>query len=96
MMILAYRPFDLGDFADAAGVRGRVDDMSLVNAALITFDNQTIVVSNNMIWQSAITNLTAQRTRRIDLEFGIASGDDIDRAEQVLRDVVVSHETVLD
>jgi len=96
VMILAYRPFDVGDVVDAAGVRGRVNNMSLVNTTFMTLDNQTIVVPNNLIWQSVITNLTAQTTRRIDLEFGISYGDDIEKAEQVLRDVVTSHEAVLD
>ena len=70
LMILVYRPFDVGDFVDAGGVRGRVDRMSLVNTTFKTLDNQVIIVPNNMIWQQVITNITAQRTRRVDLTFG--------------------------
>jgi small conductance mechanosensitive channel len=96
VMILIYRPFDVGDFVDAAGVRGRVNHMSLVNTTFMTLDNQTLVVPNNMIWQSVITNITAQRTRRVDLTFGISYSDDIEKAEAVLLDILDKHDAVLD
>jgi small conductance mechanosensitive channel len=95
MMILVYRPFDVGDFVQAGGVTGKVDRMSLVNTTFKTFDNQVIVVPNNMIWQQAVINLTAQRTRRVDFTFSISYGDDIDKAKAILREVVDSHEAVL-
>jgi small conductance mechanosensitive channel len=96
IMILMYRPFDVGDVVDAAGVRGRVSSMSLVNTTFMTLDNQRLVVPNNMIWQSVITNVTAQRTRRVDLLFGISYGDDIEKAEKVLWDILKENEAVLD
>ena len=96
IMILMYRPFDVGDVVDAAGVRGRVSSMSLVNTTFMTLDNQRLVVPNNMIWQSVITNVTAQRTRRVDLLFGISYGDDIEKAEKVLWDILNENEAVLD
>jgi small conductance mechanosensitive channel len=96
MMILVYRPFDVGDTVEAGGVRGKVSHMSLVNTTFLTFDNQRLVVPNNLIWQTVITNVTAQHQRRIDLTFGISYGDDIEKAERVLREIVDEHEAVLD
>jgi small conductance mechanosensitive channel len=96
MMILVYRPFDVGDTVEAGGVRGKVSHMSLVNTTFMTFDNQRLVVPNNLIWQTVITNVTAQHQRRIDLTFGISYGDDIEKAERVLREIVDEHEAVLD
>jgi small conductance mechanosensitive channel len=96
VMILLYRPFDVGDTVDAGGVRGKVSHMSLVNTTFMTFDNQSLVVPNNNIWGAVITNVTAQRTRRVDLMFGISYGDDIDKAEKVLHEIVESHDAVLD
>ena len=88
MMILVYRPFDVGDFVEAGGVTGKVDRMSLVNSTFKTLDNQVVVVPNNVIWQNVIINLTAQRTRRVDLTFSISYGDDIDKAKAILKDIV--------
>lgn len=96
MMILMYRPFDVGDTVEAGGIKGRVNKMSLVNTTFLTLDNQKLIVPNNLLWQSVIINVTAQRTRRIDLMFGIAYGDDIEKAEKILQAIVDDHEAVLD
>jgi small conductance mechanosensitive channel len=96
MMILLYRPFDVGDLVDAGGVNGKVSHMSLVSTTFMTLDNKRLVVPNNLIWGSVITNVTAQTTRRVDLVFGISYQDDIEVAEQVLREVVTDYPTVLE
>jgi small conductance mechanosensitive channel len=96
MLILLYRPFDVGDVVEAGGVRGTVKNMSLVNTTFMTLDNQRLIVPNNLIWGSVITNVTAQRTRRIDLVFGISYEDDLEKAEKVLQNIIEEHEAVLD
>ena len=95
LMILIYRPFDVGDIVDVNGTLGTVRHMSLVNTTIHTFDNQSVIVPNNQIWQNAIKNLTGQDTRRVDMTFGISYGDDIEKAERVLREIVASNENVL-
>lgn len=95
IMILLYRPFDVGDVVEAGGVSGKVSHMSLVNTTFMTFDNQKLVVPNKSIWGSVITNVTAQGERRVDLKFGISYGDDIEKAEKVLREIVNAHQAVL-
>ena len=96
LMILVYRPFDVGDYVEAGGITGRVDRMSLVNTTFKTLDNQVIVVPNNMIWQQVITNITAQTTRRVDLTFGISYSDDIDKAKEILWDVIRNYDGILE
>jgi small conductance mechanosensitive channel len=96
MLILIYRPFDVDDVIEAGGVSGRVSEMSLVNTTFLTFDNQTIIVPNGKIWGDVIKNVTAQTVRRIDLVFGIAYSDDIEKAEKVMAEVVAAHPAVLD
>ena len=94
-MILIYRPYDVDDFVEVAGVSGLVKKMNLVSTTINTFDNQTLVIPNSKIWGDVIKNVTAQRTRRVDLVFGISYGDDIDKAERILREIVESHDKVL-
>jgi len=96
MMILIYRPFDVDDYVEAAGISGLVSNMSLVNTTILTFDNQTIVVPNNKIWGDVIRNVTAQKTRRVDLVFGISYDDDIPKAEKILQEIVAAQDAVLD
>ena len=96
MMILVYRPFDVGDVIEAGGTVGTVKEMSLVSTTVLTFDNQRLIVPNKKIWGDTIQNVTSETTRRVDLVFGIGYSEDIEQAEQVLRDIVVTHELVLD
>ena len=96
MMILLYRPYDVGDLIEAGGVFGKVSHMSLVNTTILTVDNQTLVMPNTKIWGDVIKNVTAQKIRRVDMVFGIGYGDDIPKAEKVLKDIIESHEKVLE
>jgi len=96
VMILVYRPFDVGDMIDcAAGVFGKVSHMNLVSTTILTIDNQTKIVPNGKIWGDVITNVTAQKERRVDLVFGIAYGDDVAHAEEVMWSVVKEHPKIL-
>jgi len=95
MMILIYRPFDVGDVIEAGGVMGKVDQMNLVATMVLTPDNQLLVVPNKQIWGGVIRNVTHNQTRRVDLTFGIGYSDDISKAEKVLAEIVSSHEKVL-
>jgi small conductance mechanosensitive channel len=94
-MILFYRPYDVDDFVEVAGAIGLVKKMTLVSTTINTFDNQTLIIPNSKIWGDVIKNVTAQKTRRVDLEFGISYSDDIERTERILKEIVESHEKVL-
>ncbi|EGR2606710.1 MULTISPECIES: mechanosensitive ion channel family protein [Vibrio] len=95
MMLLIYRPFDVGDFVYAGGVDGKVSHMSLVNTTIRTFDNQIIIVPNSKIWGDVIKNVTHERIRRVDMVFGIGYADDLLKAESVLSDIITAHPSVL-
>jgi small conductance mechanosensitive channel len=95
IMILLYRPYDIGDVVSAGGTTGKVEAMTLVSTTFCTPDNQVVVVPNNAIWGSTITNITARDTRRCDMTIGVGYGDDLDHAETVLMDVVTAHALVL-
>jgi small conductance mechanosensitive channel len=96
VMILLYRPYDVGDLIEAAGAFGKVSDMSLVSTTILTLDHQTLVIPNNKIWGDVIKNVTAQRERRVDMVFGIAYSDDIPHAERVLQEILADCDLVLD
>ena len=96
VMILLYRPYDVGDLVDVGGVEGRVHKMNLVSTSLLTLDNQLFVVPNTKIWGDVIKNVTDQKTRRVDMVFGISYSDDIPKAESILEDILKLHEKVLD
>lgn len=95
VMILLYRPFDVGHVISTAGVTGKVESMSLVSTTVKTPDNQTVVVPNNSIWGGVITNITGNDTRRLDMVFGIGYSDDIPKAKQLLQSIVERDQRIL-
>lgn len=95
MMILIYRPYDVGDLINAAGVTGKVSQMSLVSTTIKTLDNQRLIIPNNKIWGDTINNITVEHQRRVDMTFGIGYGDDIEKAEKVLISIVDKHPKIL-
>ncbi len=95
ILMLIYRPFDVGDFVNVAGVLGKAESMNLLSTQLRTPDNQLIIVPNNSVWGDVITNVTGITQRRVDLVFGIGYDDDIDKAQQILEEIVGGHELVL-
>jgi small conductance mechanosensitive channel len=82
IMILIYRPYDVGDLV-------------IVSTTLMTLDNQKVVVPNNMIWGDKITNATGSDKRRVDMVFGIGYSDDIAKAQKILEEILVKHAAVL-
>ena len=94
--ILVYRPYDEGDIVQAGGVTGTVKAMGLANTTIVTFDNRRLFVPNRKIWAEVIENRSAETTRRVDTIVRIGYGEDVDRALEAIREIVVEHEMVLD
>ena len=94
MMIMIYRPFDVDDYVNVAGVEGTVKEMSLVSTKLLTYDNEVLIIPNKKAWSETIINYTDRHIRRVDLVFGIGY-DDIDHATDVLKQITSEHERVL-
>jgi small conductance mechanosensitive channel len=95
ILMLIYRPFDVGEVISVAGVLGKVESMNLLSTQLRTPDNQLVIVPNNSVWGDVITNITGITQRRVDLVFGIGYSDDIDKAQRILEEIVSEHELVL-
>jgi small conductance mechanosensitive channel len=95
VMLILFRPFKVGDAVTVAGETGAVEEITIFNTVLNTFDNQKKIIPNGMITSSTITNITANDTRRIDMVYGISYDDDIKAAEKILTDVVTAESKVL-
>ena len=96
VMLVLFRPFAKGDFVDAGGILGTVDQIQLVSTILNTPDNKQIIVPNSLMYTSAITNYSAKDTRRVDMVIGVGYNDDLKVAASVLEKVCREHPQVLD
>ena len=80
VMMLAFRPFNVGDFVDTGGHSGTVTAMTLFTTELATVDNRQIIIPNGRVFDNPIVNFSAHPERRVDLVFGVSYSADLDKA----------------
>jgi small conductance mechanosensitive channel len=95
VMILLFKPYEVGDFIEAQGFMGTVQEIQIFTTILTTPDNRKVIIPNSPLATGSITNFTAMPIRRIDFSFGIAYHDDIDKAKEVLQKMADGDERVL-
>jgi small conductance mechanosensitive channel len=95
VMLLIFRPIKAGDFIEAGGVMGSVKEIRLFNTIMATPDNVHMVVPNGKIFNDTIKNFSVNDTRRVDLTVGIGYGDSIERAMEVLLEVMRADDRII-
>lgn len=95
VMIVIFRPFQIGDYITAGGHSGTVSNITLFFTELTTPDNQGIIIPNNDMWSKPIVNSSAHPTRRCDLVFSVAYDTNLEKAEAAIRRVVDADARVL-
>lgn len=96
VIILLMKPYKVGDVIEAQGFIGSVAEIQIFNTILKTWDNKTIVIPNSQLSNNSLVNYTTEPVRKVEWVFGISYGDDIDKARQIIKDVVYADERVLD
>ena len=95
VLIVAFRPYKVGDFIEGGGVSGSVDEVQIFTTVLKTPDNKKVIIPNSQIMNGIITNYSAHDTRRVDLVFGCGYGDDIDKVYKVLEEIIAAENRIL-
>jgi len=95
VLILVLRPFKIGDYIDSAGVAGTVKDIQLFTTVLATPDNIKILVPNGKIFGDVIKNVSAYDTRRVDLVIGIGYTSDIQKAYDIMMNLIKEDSRIL-
>jgi small conductance mechanosensitive channel len=95
VMLLIFRPFNVGELIRVAGQLGTVDALQLFTTDLKTLDNRKLVVPNSQIFGAVIENLTCHPTRRVDIPVGVTYSADVDETRRVLEQVPAKVEQVL-
>ena len=95
VLMIIFRPFKVGDFIEGAGTAGVVEEIQIFTTQLTTPDNKTIIIPNAKLTAENIVNFSTKGTRRADMVFGIGYEDDIDKARDIITDILSSDERVL-
>ena len=96
VMLLTFRPFNVGDSVEVGGGKGTVREVGIFTCLLTTGDNVHIRIPNSKIFGQTIINYSSSDTRRIDLVVGVSYEDDLGLAIQICRDLLGSDDRVLD
>jgi small conductance mechanosensitive channel len=94
IMLLFLRPFRVGDYIDAEGLSGTINEIGLFTTHMRTYDGIYLEVPNAKIWNRAILNYSRVEARRLDVVVGISYGDDIDKAQAALLELMTSDSRV--
>jgi small conductance mechanosensitive channel len=92
VMILAFKPFKVGDTILTQGMQGKVNEIQIFNTYLHTSDNKVIILPNGPVANGNITNFTREDKRRLDLTFAISYGDNLKKVKDLLS-IYVSKDT---
>lgn len=95
VMIMLFRPFKTGDFVEAGGVMGSVKEIQIFSTTIATPDNKRITVPNGQMYGGVITNFNGYDTRRVDMTMGIGYNSDINKAMEIINDLLKKDERVL-
>ena len=95
IMLILFKPFTKGDFVEAAGISGIIENIRIFNTVMRTGDNREITVPNSHIYSGIITNYSVRDSRRIDLVIGIGYDDNIGKAKMLIEDIISKDERVL-
>jgi small conductance mechanosensitive channel len=95
VMILLFKPYEVGHFIEAQGFMGTVKEIQIFTTVLNTPDNRKVIIPNSPLATGSITNFSAMPTRRIDFSFGIGYGDNIDKAKDILLKMAQKDDRVL-
>ena len=96
MILLAFKPFKVGDFIDAQGIFGRVTEISIVHTKIVTTDNREITVPNGSLSNGTIDNYSSRNPHRLSLKFNVPYGTDIDQVRSILLELVKQQPKILD
>jgi small conductance mechanosensitive channel len=96
VMLVLFRPFSKGDYVQAGGTSGTVDEVGIFTTVLNTPDNRRVIVPNGQITNDTITNFSAHSTRRLDLIVGVSYDDDLQAARKAIEQTLRRHEKVLE
>ena len=96
VMLILFKPFKVGDFVDAGGSTGVVEEIQLFSTMVRTGDNVLMIIPNAQVTGGTITNYSAKETRRVDLVVGCGYGDDLKAVKQFLEELVAGDDRILE
>jgi len=95
VVILLFKPYRVNDFIEAQGYTGVVKEIQIFTTILLTPDNKTVIIPNGSLATGSLINYSAEPTRRVDFSYGIAYGDSVQKAREIIMGVIATDDRIL-
>lgn len=95
VVILLFKPYRVNDFIEAQGYTGVVKEIQIFTTILLTPDNKTVIIPNGSLATGSLINYSAEPTRRVDFSYGIAYGDSVQKAREIIMGVIATEDRIL-
>ena len=94
-LLILFRPFKAGDFIQAAGSAGTIEEIQMLYTQLKTPDNIKVVIPNGKLMGDIIINYSANNTRRAEWIFGVGYNDDMKKVRSILNSLIEGEKRIL-
>lgn len=96
LVILLFKPYKVGDWIESQNFSGTVREIQIFHTILTTADNKLVYVPNGALSSGVVTNYNTQETRRVEWVVGVDYGEDYDKVDRVVREVLAADNRILD
>ena len=95
IQIVITKPFQVGHYIHLNNVEGTVTRVEIMDSTLMTLDRKEVVMPNSIVTNSILTNYTALGVRRVDFNYTVSYGTDLNLVRTILLEVAKEQEQVL-
>lgn len=96
LVILLFKPYKVGDFIESQDVLGTVKEIQIFHTILTTVDNKVIYIPNGKLSSDVVINYSHQITRRVEWIVNIEYGEDYEKVQKVIADILAADQRILD
>ena len=95
IILLLFKPYKIGDYIEAQGVNGVVQEIQIFHTIILTVDNKQIYIPNGALSSGSITNYSAKELRRVDWTVGVEYGTDVEKVRAALMKLIDADNRIL-
>lgn len=95
IILLLFKPYKIGDYIEAQGANGVVQEIQIFHTIILTVDNKQIYIPNGALSSGSITNYSAKELRRVDWTVGVEYGTDVEKVRAALMKLIDADNRIL-
>lgn len=95
LIIVSTKPFQTGDYVEIGSFSGTVKEIGIIRTELVTPDNKRVVIANNLVMESGVTNFSSNQLRRVDLVISVSYDTNVENAIKVIKKACFKSKNIL-